>query len=149
MMKLASTVLVAIALAATAASAQQPGPGTILSTVPANAMTVTHWYKQNVYDPGDNKIGEIMDVLVDRDGKAHALIVGVGGFLGVGEKDVAVAFNAVQFKTKDSNKWYPVMSTTKDALKSAPGLKYDRTAMTWVPENVTTGGPLVPSPNAR
>ena len=134
MMKLASTVLVAIALAATAASAQQPVPGTILTTVPANAMTVTHWYKQNVYDPGDNKIGEIMDVLVDREGKVHALIVGVGGFLGVGEKDVAVAFNAVQFKTKDNNKWYPVMNTTKDALKSARGLKYDRTAMTWVLE---------------
>jgi hypothetical protein len=96
-----------------------------------------------------NKIGEVRDVLVDRDGKVHALIVGVGGFLGVGEKDVAVAFNAVQFKTKDSNKWYPVMNTTKDALKSAPGLKYDRTAMTWVPENATTGGPMVPAPNAR
>jgi sporulation protein YlmC with PRC-barrel domain len=149
MMKLASTALVAIALAATAASAQQPGPGTILTTVPANAMTVTHWYKQNVYDPSDAKIGEIRDVLVDRDGKAHALIVGVGGFLGVGEKDVAVAFNAIQFKTKDSNKWYPVMNTTKDALKGAPGLKYDRTAMTWVPENTTTGGPMVPAPNAR
>jgi sporulation protein YlmC with PRC-barrel domain len=149
MMKLASTVLMAIALTATAASAQQPGPGTILTTVPANAMTVTHWYKQNVYDQGDNKIGEIRDVLVDRDGKTHALIVGVGGFLGVGEKDVAVAFNAVQFKTKDSNKWYPVMNTTKDALKSAPGLKYDRTAMTWVPETATTGGPMVPSTNTR
>ena len=141
MMKLASTVLVAIALASSAASAQQPNLGTILTTVPANAMTVTHWYKQSVYDAGDSKIGEIMDVLVDRDGKVHALIVGVGGFLGIGEKDVAVAFNAIQFKTKDSNKWYPVMNTTKDALKSAPGLKYDRTAMTWILETPTTGGP--------
>jgi sporulation protein YlmC with PRC-barrel domain len=141
MMKLASTVLVAVSLVATAASAQQPVPGAtpppsaqILTTIPANAMTVTHWYKQNVYDPGDNKIGEIMDVLVDREGKIHALIVGVGGFLGAGEKDVAVVFNAVQFKTIDSNKWYAVMNTTKDAMKSAPGLKYDRTAMAWVPE---------------
>ena len=29
------------------------------------------------------------------------------------------------------NKWYPVMNTTKDALKNAPGYKYDNTAMTW------------------
>ena len=144
MMKLASTLLVAMSLATTAASAQQPVSGPILTTLPANAMTVTHWYKQNVYDPSDNKIGEIMDVLVDRDGKTHALIVGVGGFLGAGEKDVAVAFNAVQFKTKDNNKWYPVMNTTKDALKSAPGLKYDRTTMTWVFEKATTGGPMAP-----
>ena len=141
MLKFAPTVL-ALALAATAASAQQtspvPAPPTavqILTTIPANAMTVTHWYKQNVYDPGDNKIGEIMDVLVDRDGKIEALIVGVGGFLGIGEKDVAVPFNTVQFKTKDNDKWYPVMNATKDALKNAPGYKYDRTAMTWMPEN--------------
>jgi hypothetical protein len=73
--------------------------------------------------------------------------VGVGGFLGAGEKDVAVPFNAVQFKTKDNNKWYPVMNTTKDALKNAPGYKYDRTAMTWLPENApaTIGTPETPS----
>jgi hypothetical protein len=84
-------------------------------------MMVTHWYKQSVYDPSDSKIGEIMDVLMDRDGKVVALIVGVGGFLGMGEKDIAVPFKAVQFRTKDSNKWYPVMNTTKDALKNARG----------------------------
>ena len=67
-----------------------------MSSVPADNVTVTHWYKQNVYDPDDHKIGEIEDVLVDRSGKATALIVGVGGFLCAGEKDVAVPFNAVQ-----------------------------------------------------
>jgi sporulation protein YlmC with PRC-barrel domain len=151
------------ALATTVASAQTPqtlpkaaapGPAAkILPSIPAEAMTVTHWYKQSVYDPSDAKIGEVMDVLVDRDGKIAALIVGVGGFLGMGEKDVAVPFNAVQFKTKDNNKWYPVMNTTKDALKNASGYKYDRTAMTWMPENApaTTGNPAAPSPrpNAR
>jgi sporulation protein YlmC with PRC-barrel domain len=111
-------------------------------------VTVTHWYKQNVYDPSDNKIGEIMDVLVDRDGKVTALIVGVGGFLGAGEKDVAVPFNSVRATTKDNNKYYLVMNSTKDALKSAPGFKYDRNAMTWLPENApaTTGSPAAPPP---
>jgi sporulation protein YlmC with PRC-barrel domain len=146
------------ALATTVASAQTPQPvpqaapggptAQILASIPAGATTVTHWYKQSVYDPGDNKIGEIMDVLVDKDGKVVALVVGVGGFLGMGEKDVAVPFNAVQFKTKDNNKWWPVINATKDALKAAPGYKYDRTAMTWIPENApaTTGGPTVPAP---
>ena len=78
-----------------------------MTSIPPNSMTVTHWYKQNVYDPNDNKIGEIMDVLVDREGKIAALIVGAGGFLGLGEKDVAVPFNAVQVtsKSKNNNKW--------------------------------------------
>src|SRR5215475_3328374 len=131
-----------------AAPRQAPGPAAqIHSNLPADSVTVTHWYKQNVYDPSDNKIGEIMDVLVDRDGKATALIVGVGGFLGMGEKDVAVPFNAVQVTNKNNNKWYLVMNATKDGLKNAKGFKYDRNAMTWIPEEApaTTGSPASPA----
>src|SRR5215471_7131276 len=73
-------------------------PAEVVTSLPSDSVTVTHWYKQNVYDPQDNKIGEIMDVLVDREGKAVALIIGVGGFLGAGEKDVAVLFHSVQVK---------------------------------------------------
>ena len=132
-----------------AAPRQTPGPAAqIHTTLPADSVTVTHWYKQNVYDPADNKIGEIMDVLVDRDGKVTALIVGVGGFLGMGEKDVAVPFNLVRATTKDNNKYYLVMNSTKDSLKSAKGFKYDRNAMTWLPEDApaTTGSPAAPPP---
>ena len=138
-----------LALTTVAASAQAPdraqpttGPAVqTMTSIPANSMTITHWYKQNVYDPSDNKIGEIEDVLINREGSASALIIGVGGFLGIGEKHVAVPFNAVQVKTKDNNKWYLVMNSTKDALKSAKGFKYDRNAMTWGPEDAaTTGG---------
>jgi sporulation protein YlmC with PRC-barrel domain len=125
-----------------AASRQEAGPAAqILTSLPNDGVTVTNWYKQSVYDPSDNKIGEIMDVLIDRSGgKVHALIVGVGGFLGIGEKDVAVPFNSVRATNKD-NKWYLVMNTTKDALKSAKGFKYDRNAMTWISEDApaTTG----------
>ena len=136
----------ALALAfATAAAAQTPttqtssatiGTAQTMATIPGNSMTVTEWYKQNVYDPQDNKIGEIMDVLVDREGKATALIIGVGGFLGAGEKDVAVPFSAVQVKSKN-NKPYLVMNATKDHLRSAKGFKYDRNALNWMPEETT------------
>ena len=158
MARLAST-LVLFTLATTVANAQVPRSAPrqavpaaqIHTNIPANSVTVTHWYKQNVYDPGDNKIGEIMDVLVDREGKATALIIGVGGFLGMGEKDVSVPFNSVHATTKDNNKWYLVMNSTKDALKNAKGFKYDRTNMTWMPEETpaTTGSPSTsaPSPN--
>ena len=145
---------------ATAAAAQTPAtpqvePGAtghvqIMSTIPSNRMTVTEWYKQNVYDPQDNKIGEIMDVLMDKEGKANALIIGVGGFLGAGEKDVAVPFNSVQIKSKD-NKPYLVMNSSKDELKNAKGFKYDRNAMTWIPEDsaaTTTGRGATPRTNA-
>jgi sporulation protein YlmC with PRC-barrel domain len=106
----------------------------IMSSVPAQSVTVTDWYKQSVYDPANSKIGEIMDVLLAADGKVNALIIGVGGFLGMGEKDVAVPFGAVKHTVKDG-KVYLTLDTTKDALKAAPGLKYDRATTSWVPES--------------
>jgi PRC-barrel domain len=153
-MKILAYTALALALATPLAGAQaqqrQGGPAAqALSSIPANSLTATVWHKQNVYDPGDNKIGEIMDVLVDREGKISTLIVGVGGFLGMGEKDVAVPFNAVRLTSKDNNKFYLVMNATKDALKAAKGFKYDRNAMTWVPEDApaTTGSPPRQNPN--
>jgi hypothetical protein len=104
----------------------------VLNTVPADSTTVTNYYKQTVYDPSDAKIGEITDVLVGKDGKVEAFIVSVGGFLGVGEKDVAVPFSAVH-GTEKNGKWYLTMNSTKDALKAAHGYKYDRAKSTWVP----------------
>jgi sporulation protein YlmC with PRC-barrel domain len=151
MVKLGYTsVLIALVATCTSVHAQQQRGGSaaqIMSSIPANSETITHWYKRNVYDPQDGKIGEVMDVLVDREGKATALIIGVGGFLGAGEKDVAVPFNAVQVTNKNSDKWYLIMNATKDALKNAKGFKYDRSEMKWVPEetSATPGAPANPS----
>jgi sporulation protein YlmC with PRC-barrel domain len=105
----------------------------VMTSVPTSSMTVTDWYKQDVYDQSNTKIGEIKDVLVGQDGQVSALIVGVGGFLGAGEKDVAVSFNTVK-ATKKDNKLLLTMNTTKDALKAAPGFKYDSTKTAWVPD---------------
>jgi tryptophanyl-tRNA synthetase len=65
------------------------------------------------------------------------VIVGVGGFLGVDEKDVAVSFNSIQ-KTMKDNKVYLTIETTKDALKNAPGFKYDSDKTTWVADTANT-----------
>jgi len=122
---LSAAVVVAGATVAMAA-------GEVMTNVPPGSLTVTNWYKQSVYDPSNTKIGEVMDVLVSPEGRVDTVIVGVGGFLGAGEKDVAVSFSSVQKTVKD-NKIYLTMSTTKDALKSAPGFKYDKERTTWVP----------------
>ncbi len=86
---------------------------------------MTRFYKQSVYDPAKDKIGTVDDVIVNDLGQISGLIIGVGGFLGVGEKDVAVAFNAVHAEMKDGA-WYLTIDTTKDVLKSAPGLRFDK-----------------------
>jgi sporulation protein YlmC with PRC-barrel domain len=124
-------VLAAGALLASSAALADPN---VMNSVPSTSLTVTDWYKQDVYDPNNNKIGSVSDVLVAPDGRINALIVGVGGFLGAGEKDVAVNFNAFKQIKKD-NKVYLTLNATKDELKAAPGFKYDRDRTAWVPDN--------------
>jgi sporulation protein YlmC with PRC-barrel domain len=128
----------ALAVVIAPAFAQQPapapttaGPARICTDMPAET-TVNNFYKQSVYDPSDNKIGDVEDVLIDTDGHVSAMIIAVGGFLGVGEKDVAVPYSSIR-ASKKNNKWYLVLNTTKDALKTAPGFTYDKTKTAWIP----------------
>ena len=136
MRKIISATLFAMGVSV-AALAQQPvpmasGPAKIFTTLPAGT-TVTNFYKQNVYDPSDSKIGDVDDMLIDKEGRVTALIIGVGGFLGMGEKNVAIPFSDIRASEKNNNKWYLVLNTTKDALKTAPGYTYDKTKTTWLP----------------
>ena len=105
----------------------------LMSSVPADSLTVTDWYRQPVYDSNNNKLGDVKDVLVDHAGKINAVILGVGGILGAGEKDVAVPFEAVK-KTTKNNEAYLTLDITKDHLKSGPGFKYDKNKTRWVPD---------------
>jgi sporulation protein YlmC with PRC-barrel domain len=128
---LASTTTFAAEPATTSTMSRASADDTLMTTMPGDAVTVTDWYKQDVYDPSNNKIGEIEDVLIDKSGKISAVIISVGGFLGMDTKDVAAPFSAIHATMKD-NKWWLTMNTTKDALKSAPGYKYDKNSTMWV-----------------
>ena len=54
----------------------------------------------DVYGADNKKIGKIDDILMGHDGKAQAVVIGVGGFLGIGKKDVGVPFSAIEWKTE-------------------------------------------------
>ena len=121
-------------LATGAAFAQTMSAGhDVMTNVSSSSLTVTDWYKQPIYDKSDSKIGNIDDVLVDPNGQIDAVIIGVGGFLGAGEKDVAVGFNSIK-QSKKGNRTYLMLDTTKKALERAPGFKYDSTKTGWVPD---------------
>jgi hypothetical protein len=98
---------------AQSASGQMGPSARFMATMPANGTTLTTYYKQNVNDPADNKIGDVRDLIIDEDGRIIAAIIGIGG----------------KIVTK-----VLTVNTTKDELKGAPGLKYDRDATTWVPD---------------
>ena len=134
----AASAVLAAALLSSAALPASAKEGMLLTSVPNNGITVSEYYKQSVYDTKDNKIGDVNDVLLDKSGQVSAVILGVGGFLGMGEKDVAVPFNAIKITEKDGNR-YLVMDTSKEALQSATGYTYDRTKRVWLPATKQSG----------
>jgi hypothetical protein len=121
---LAAAAVVALALPALAQNAK------IMGTAPAG-KTINDYYKQSVYDPAKNKIGKVDDMVMNESGQVTALIIDVGGVAGIGSKDVAVSFSAVQASMKDGE-WYLTLNASKDELKSAPGLTYDKSKTGWV-----------------
>jgi sporulation protein YlmC with PRC-barrel domain len=92
--------------------ASKPAAGSSASAAPAdnNIKFVTQqdtdqWRASKlvgvaVYGPNQKKVGSIKDILMDHDGNAQVIVVSVGGFLGIGSKDVAVPFKAMQWQTE-------------------------------------------------
>jgi sporulation protein YlmC with PRC-barrel domain len=94
----------------------------------ASSLSTSNWlasdiYKANVYDNSENKLGDITDLVMDSDGKIMTAVVGVGGVLGAGQKDVAVPFKDLKITSRNGKEWI-VLDRTMDDLKNAPG--YDK-----------------------
>jgi sporulation protein YlmC with PRC-barrel domain len=94
-----------------------------MAAAPAECWTVTNYYKQAVYDPQESKIGTVEDVLIDKSGKVTGLILGVGGFLGAGQKDVIVAFTAVETAKKNDSWWLTKPRMTLRTRRALPTIR--------------------------
>ena len=71
--------------------------GQFMTQMQPNQIMASKLIGTRVVSSNNESIGDINDVIVDRNGQAVAAVVGVGGFLGIGEKDVAVPFNSLEF----------------------------------------------------
>ena len=118
--------LVGSAMLASAAFAQSPAPTT---TAPAAAPVTAsdssfngNWRTSkvvglSVYNDGNESLGSINDLLTDKSGNIKAVVIGVGGFLGVGEKLVAVPFDKIKFVTE------PVATSMASGSAGSSGMK--------------------------
>jgi sporulation protein YlmC with PRC-barrel domain len=96
------------------------------STVSKDEMFSSKLKGLNVYNQKDETVGEITDIAI-KNNQIDALILSVGGFLGVGEHYVAVSPASVSVRHDAKNdKWLASMNTTKEALKAAPEFKYPK-----------------------
>lgn len=76
---------------------------------------------RSVTNPQNETVGDIESVIVDADGKVRTVIVGVGGFLGMGERHVAIAWDRLTVSPSDQK---VMISSTKDQLKALPPYTY-------------------------
>ncbi len=97
---------------------------TYLTEQASDQIAASTYIGQSVYNAGDESIGEINDLIIKKDGGVEAAVIGVGGFLGLGEKDVAVPFDRITIAEQPNTDALKLTTTeTVDTLKAAPQFK--------------------------
>jgi len=104
----------------------------------------------DVYNQNNEKLGDVNEIILDKSGKVSAVVIGVGGFLGMGEHDIAVSMDKLKFgeePVRTSSNAAPA-STPRDATTGAsppPANRTDANARTvnsndWVPDHAVMNG---------
>lgn len=106
-------------------TAQAPAAGESYLTAQADDQISANTYiGQAVYNSADESIGKISDLIMEKDGGITAAVIGVGGFLGIGEKWVAVPFETISItQTPDSDDVKLTTTETAESLQAAPEFK--------------------------
>ncbi len=97
-----------------------------MATVDATKISADTLIGTTVYDSDNQNVGEVGDVIANKDGTIDAVIVDVGGFLGIGEKPVAIAFEDLDIRKDENNNMNVYSAFTKEQLDGAP--QYDKDA---------------------
>lgn len=132
----ATTTPAAPSSSSPAASSPTASPGAMnfVSSQKPDQLLASKFKGTDVVGTDNAKIGDVSDILFDKDGKIEAYVVSVGGFLGVGSKSVAIApsaFEVVKGTNNEADKLK--LATTKDQLKEA------RNFEAYNPPRTTTG----------
>jgi sporulation protein YlmC with PRC-barrel domain len=91
----------------------------------ADDMRASKLIGAKVVNAANETVGNVNEVILTKDGKVAAVILGVGGFLGIGEHEVAVNFNSIRMNRDQSNHLFLSVNATKESLKDAPAWRWD------------------------
>ena len=106
----------------------------------------------DVYNEANEKLGDVNELILDKDGKVSAVVIGVGGFLGMGEHDIAVTMDKLKFVEEPvrTSSTAPATTTreTTTGTSTAPATTTTTTATTvrstdandWTPDHAVMGG---------
>ena len=96
------------------------------SHIQPGQIRATEMNGATVYDGQNQKVGDVKDIILDRDGKVAAVVLDVGAFLGMGGKYVAVGMNDIKVSEDRNNKPHFAVDMTKDQLKAAQTFDLNR-----------------------
>jgi sporulation protein YlmC with PRC-barrel domain len=124
---LSAAVISGPAYAQTAQPADRTAPAaTTTQTTGSKMMLKGNWRVSklmglDVYNEANEKLGDINELILDKDGKVSAVVIGVGGFLGMGEHDIAVTMDKLKFvETAVRTSATAPATTTRDTTATAP-----------------------------
>jgi sporulation protein YlmC with PRC-barrel domain len=143
---LSVTALSGSAYAQTAQPADRTTPAVTTSKNADKLMLKGQWRASklmglDVYNDANEKLGDINELILDKDGKVSAVVIGVGGFLGMGEHDIAVSMDKLKFKEEavrtsaTTSTTTTRESTTGAATTTAPARTTAANANDWTPDH--------------
>ena len=130
LISLSNSAAAASVMLAIAAMAQSPAAAenvTFIRTQNAGEVRASNLIGVVVKNKAGDVVGEINDVVFGSTGQVSVYIIGVGGMLGIGEKNVAVPFEAITLATDKDSKRTATLEVTKAALEAAPPYAGERT----------------------
>jgi sporulation protein YlmC with PRC-barrel domain len=109
-----------------AGEAEQPMPAGQMAEVGSRDLSAENLIGTAIYSPEDETVGEVGDVIFDQGGSIQAVIVDVGGFLGVGEKPVAIQFDALNVQKDTNGDLRLMVNATQEQLENAPAYEVEQ-----------------------
>jgi PRC-barrel domain len=123
-------------------AAPPPAPAPVQSVAPGDAEAILG---QRVTDPDGKDIGRLVDVLVDANGQPQAAVIDFGGFMGVGNRKIAVVWSSLRFNPGDAKRKV-ALEMTPDQIKTAPEFRDPTKAAPVVTPDSSSAPPGPPSP---
>ena len=153
---LSAAVIGGPAYAQTAQPADRPASAATNTAPGSKMMLKGNWRASklmglDVYNEANEKLGDINELILDKNGKVNAVVIGVGGFLGMGEHDIAVTMDKLKFveePVRTSSTATTTTTTTRDTTTGAAPAPANTTTTTartadandWTPDHAVMSG---------
>lgn len=108
------------------ATVEQPAPKSIQGQIVLQSngtVLANDLIGSNVYNANDEVVGEISDLIINISGSVDGVVIGVGGFLGIGKKKIAVEMSAITLVTPENEDVRLALNATREDLEAAEGFK--------------------------